>query len=418
MGKGNRAVRRQRRSEPLGIARTRAPIFNKRDDLWLARYVDLVGKERQAGRFARKRDAAAASQAAVDDLNLKRKDPESVPKLDEYLEDEWTETFPRRQRTDDTNEERIRRYILPHLPAGGSVPLDVISRADLLAVQGALLKLRLSKTTIDGAFASLSALLRDCQSIGMIAENHAKGLRVRSSDRRLDPSRPGRERRAVPLEELYAFFDVMEERFPDYLCLAWTPLVSGMRPGELFAADRREINRQGQTIFVHETASKKGSIDPGTKTTHHVQSKERRGRRTLFPAALQELMAEQPTRLSHLLFPSPRGKVWNPDNFQTRVWRPAMHRAKSDFTLYDLRHTFASRLLSAGIPLVEVSAWMGHRVRAGGLESDGGLTLDSTTARVYAHGTGEWKAAALNELDAIIRRKAEAQRELPQLRSV
>jgi len=66
-------------------------------------------------------------------------------------------------------------------------------------------------------------------------------------------------------------------------------------------------------------------------------------------------MAEQPTRLSHLLFPSPRGRVWNPDNFQSRVWRPAMHRAGADFTLYDLRHTFASRLLSAGIPLVEVS---------------------------------------------------------------
>jgi len=65
----------------------------------------------------------------------------------------------------------------------------------------------------------------------MITENPAKGLRVRSSDRRLDPARPGRHRRAVPLQELYAFFDVMEERFPDYLCLAWTPLVSGMRPG-------------------------------------------------------------------------------------------------------------------------------------------------------------------------------------------
>lgn len=128
----------------------------------------------------------------------------------------------------------------------------------------------------------------------------------------------------------------MEERFPEYLCLTWTPLVSGMRPGELFASDRREIDRQGQTIFVHETASKKGSIDAGTKTTHHVQSKERRGRHTLFPAALQELTAEQPTTLSHLLFPSPRGKVWNPDNFQTRIWRQAMRRAKSDFTLYDL----------------------------------------------------------------------------------
>ena len=254
----------------------------------------------------------------------------------------------------------------------------------------------------------LSALLRDCQSIGMIMENPATGLRVRPSDRRLDPARAGRPRRAVPLKELYAFFDVIEERFPDYLCLAWTPLVSGMRPGELFAADRREIDRQGQMIFIHGTASKKGSVDPGTKTTHHVRSKERRGRHTLFPMALQELMAKQPIRLSHLLFPSPRGKVWSPDNFQSRIWRPAMRRAGADFTFYDLRHTFASRLLSAGIPLVEVSAWMGHRIRAGGLESDRGLTLDSTTAKVYAHGTGEWKGAALTELNALMRREVDA----------
>ena len=101
----------------------------------------------------------------------------------------------------------------------------------------------------------------------------------------------------------------MEGRYPQYLALAWTPLVSGIRPGELFAADRREIDRQDQTIFIHQTTSKRGKVETGTKTTHHVQAKRWRGRRTLFPAALQELMAEQPTRLSHLLFPSPRGKV-------------------------------------------------------------------------------------------------------------
>jgi len=375
-------VGRKRRREPLGIARVRSPVFNRREGIWLARYVDLVGKERQAGRFARKRDAAAASQDAVDDLNLKRKSSEALPRLDEYLEKQWTDMFPRRERTDNTNKERIRRYILPYLPAEGSIPLDLVSVADLLVVQGTLLKRGLAKTTIDGAFTSLSALLRDCQSLGMITENPAKGLRVRSSDRRLDPARPPRKRRAVPLQELYTFFDVMEERFPHYVGLAWTPLVSGMRPGELFAADRREVDRSNQTIFLHETASKKGNIDPGTKTTHHVRAKESRGRHTLFPLALQELMAEQPIRLSHLLFPSPRGKVWGPDNFQSRVWRPAMRRAGGDFTLYDLRHTFASRLLSAGIPLVEVSAWMGHRVRAGGLEPDREASFDSTTARV------------------------------------
>ena len=95
-----------------------------------------------------------------------------------------------------------------------------------------------------------------------------------------------------------------------------------------------------------------------------------------------------------------------------------MRRAGSDFTLYDLRHTFASRLLSAGIPLVEVSAWMGHRVRAGGLEVGGGFSIESTTSRTYAHGTGEWRGAALGELNAIIRRQTDAQRELPHLRPI
>lgn len=95
-----------------------------------------------------------------------------------------------------------------------------------------------------------------------------------------------------------------------------------------------------------------------------------------------------------------------------------MRLAGADFTLYDLRHTFASRLLTAGIPLVEVSAWMGHRIRAGGLVAGGGFSIDSTTARVYAHGTGEWKAAALAELNAVVRREAKSQRELAHPRSV
>ena len=231
VGKSARTVTRRRRREPLGIARARAPVFDNRHGLWRARYIDPLGKLRQAGRFTRKRDAAAASQAAVDDLNLKRPSSQALLTLDEYLEKQWTETFPRRERTDDTNKERIRRYILPHLPANGAIPLDLVSRSDLVAVQGSLLKQRLSKSTIDGAFASLSALLRDCQSIGLIPENAAKGLRVRSSDPRLNPARSGKQRRAVPLEELYAFFDVMGTHYPQYLCLACTPLVSGMRPG-------------------------------------------------------------------------------------------------------------------------------------------------------------------------------------------
>jgi hypothetical protein len=64
--------------------------------------------------------------------------------------------------------------------------------------------------------------------------------------------------------------------------------------------------------------------------------------------------------LSGLLFPSPRSKIWAHRNFYRNVWEPARRESGTNFTLYDLRHTFASRLLAAGIPLTEVAAWMGH----------------------------------------------------------
>lgn len=43
------------------------------------------------------------------------------------------------------------------------------------------------------------------------------------------------------------------------------------------------------------------------------------------------------------------------------VWRRAVERARvGDARPYDLRHTFASWLLQAGLPLAEVGRMMGH----------------------------------------------------------
>jgi integrase len=54
--------------------------------------------------------------------------------------------------------------------------------------------------------------------------------------------------------------------------------------------------------------------------------------------------------------------VGDPELLSRRL-DPAQQQAGVAFSLYDLRHTFASRLLAADIPLVEVSAWMGHPTR-------------------------------------------------------
>ncbi len=98
--------------------------------------------------------------------------------------------------------------------------------------------------------------------------------------------------------------------------------------------------------------------------------------------------------------------MWQHRNFYDDVWIDALRASGTDFTLYDARHTFSSRLLAAGLPLIEVAAWMGHSLRAGGAEVN-------TTTRMYAHATGEHRAAALAELERFVELANGAERESP-----
>jgi hypothetical protein len=134
----------------------RQPTRCPRTGLWLARYTAADGRVLQAGRFERKRDAQKAIAEAV------RGAPQggTSPLLITFF-DEWLERFPRHPRTQQTNRERISRYILPYLPRGGRFQITELRRASLRHVQAELLKQGLAKETIDGAFSALSAMLRD-----------------------------------------------------------------------------------------------------------------------------------------------------------------------------------------------------------------------------------------------------------------
>jgi integrase len=114
----------------------------------------------------------------------------------------------------------------------------------------------------------------------------------------------------------------------------------------------------------------------------------------LFPTPLLVLVDEAPPNIAGWLFTAPRGGLWGQRHFYRDVWEPARERSGVRLTLYDLRHTFSSRLRAAGLPLVEVSAWMGHSLRAGGEHVN-------TTSRTYAHATGEHREAALAELTSL-----------------
>ena len=154
---------------------------------------------RQAGRFKRKGDANKASLEKVNELNAlcttssaAHTTPGVGPSPSAVLTfARWHEIWPKRVRRDkrtiSTNEHRINKYIIPHLPDHGRIPVVDLNRGMLHDVQVALLEAGYAKSTIDGALSSLSAVLGYAMDEERIEANVAYRMTVNPDDPLLEP---------------------------------------------------------------------------------------------------------------------------------------------------------------------------------------------------------------------------------------
>lgn len=161
-------------------------------------------------------------------------------------------------------------------------------------------------------------------------------------------------------------------------------------------------------IRLRATLPRTGPLVPrlGTKGNRPTPKNPEPERAVPCPhAQIEWLMELQPRPLDGYVVRSPKGGFYAVRNFYRDVWTPAMDAAvkKSGivrFDLYDLRHTFASYLHAAFVPPADIQEWMGHtdpRSADSWLMARGGPDAfpDSTTTRVYIHGTNTGLEAAL-----------------------
>ncbi len=167
------------------------------------------------------------------------------------------------------------------------------------------------------------------------------------------------ERGYAPLPDLWAL------SFADYLKpMVLLALNTGMRRGELFKLTWANVDTN--TLTVAGTTAK-------SKKTRHIP---------LNDEALEILKQWRKQCSDGLVFPSADGTALN--NIQTS-WENLTKKAKvKDFRFHDLRHSFASNLVMAGVDLNTVRELLGH--------GDIKMTLR------YSHLAPEHKAEAVARL--------------------
>ncbi len=319
------------------------------------------------------------------EFDIDVEDKEAPPTFREYAE-KWLATFVRQLRKPATYERysfTLRQYVFPKI---GSKPLDQITRGDVRD-----LLLTAKRKNGDPLARSTIALIKDVVS-GVIAHaiddelvgvNPALGLIKRlqlERDKRsaMDP---------FSHQEVKLFLEKCMELYPEYYAFFLCAFRTGMRMGELLALQWGDVDWNSKFIRV-ERSYKLGRIST---------PKTGKGRRVDMSDHLCETLRGLHTQAKKDGFRMGLGEavevIFHRDgspmeqNFIRRIFKRILRKAGlREIRFHDMRHTYASLLLSDGVTPVYVKEQLGH--------SSIQMTVD-----IYGHLIPSSNRGAVNRLD-------------------
>jgi integrase len=285
-----------------------------------------------------------------------------VGSVGEYLAG-WVERERQRLRpsTWRQREQYVRSYLVPGL---GRLPLAKLTSADVERLTASLVERGLSPRTASHARVILRRALGDAERDGLISRNVAALARPpRVTTRTIEPGRDYLT--AAQLRKLLTAATL--HPIGPLVTLAAT---TGLRQGELLGLSWNDIDLEAGSLTVRRALARAwgGGVELSAPKTP-------KSRRTIqLPAvalAALELQRQrqQTTRLSAGTAWQDRDGLIFTDNVGRPLYRVAVHRAFHELLsaaelpsvpFHGLRHSAATALLTAGVPLRVVSDLLGH----------------------------------------------------------
>jgi len=206
----------------------------------------------------------------------------------------------------------------------------------------------------------LSNALDDAMTLGLIASNPARPVRsLRHEEADLT---------VWTAAEIVQFTNTTLAGGCDYHALFYLALTAGLRAGELLALEWDDLT--GDRLHVTRTASVKGDVGaPKSRAGDRLIAlpSDTVAALKVHQAGLQAALIDSP-----LVFPTANGGMANHSNVRRSLHAWADRAGVPRIRVHDLRHTYASMAISAGVNAVELARQLGH--------ADASFTL-----RKYAH---------------------------------
>lgn len=235
-------------------------------------------------------------------------------------------------------------------PAIGGKPIGAIRREDIKTLIAVMHRKGLSASRIGCAHLVISAVLAEAVRDKKLAESPCAGIQLPGVVNAADFILPA----PAQVEAVAAGLP------PDWAATVWLMHGCGLRIGEALAVNLRcRINRD-KTLRVKEQVNPAAQLKPlkfrregefrDIPLPHYVSE------------AIDKHIAEHGTTSDGYLF---RGRKYKlvvrrsyQEDFQRAVTKAGL---PPEFIPHSLRHLYASVSLAEGIPITEVSRWLGHK---------------------------------------------------------
>lgn len=229
----------------------------------------------------------------------------------------------------------------------GKTKIDEIKRSDIKKFADAKL-MQVSPQRVRTLINCIKAIIDIAVDYEDVASNPALNIK-------LPPNTKVRVMKPFSKDEVRVLIDNAQGWFKNYVAFAF---YTGARHGEIIALNISDIDLDKKIITINKRI-KKGKIDtPKTKSsTRKIPILD-----VLIPFIKSQLELCKEHKYLRLFFNPNTNRGFVDTKKLTQFWKPLIEGVGLEYRVfYNTRHTFATNMIRAGVPILDVSQILGHK---------------------------------------------------------